>query len=284
MATIGGLTLVFVDERARLGHLTGRSVPNYRNRLWRLAEYVGTHEPITRLTTRRIERWLLSLDVATSTRRVYLSTVRSWTAWLVSHRHLKADPAANLERPRQPYLLPPRALSVEVVQKTYVSCPDIRAEMIVTLMVQQGLRAAEVASIELGDIDRDARVLTVRGKGGHERALPITTETEAMLRRYLASGPKATAGPLIRSHTNPRAGLKAATVSGIMARVMHDAGVGDTGHSLRHTCASDMLERGVHVRTVQHVLGHKSLATTQRYLRRWVGDLRDAMEGRDYRP
>lgn len=282
MATIGGLALAYVTERARLGQLTGMTIPNTRNRLWALATHIGTDQPISRLTQRRIERWLLSLDVTHATLRIYLSSVRAFCSWLVKHRYLRADPTLNIDRPRQPNLLPPRALPHEQVAKIYLSCPDTRAELIVTLMVQQGLRAREVAALELGDIDIDGRVLAVTGKGGNQRALPITEESRRVIARYLAET-KIHAGPLVRSMTNPHQGILAATVSSIASGVMHNAGLEESGHALRHTCASDMLERGVHVRTVQYILGHRSLATTQRYLRRFVGDLREAMEGRDYR-
>lgn len=283
VVTVGGAVLTYVSERSQLGQLTGMSIPNTRNRLWALANFIGPSNPVSHITQHRIERWLLSLKVSHATQRVYLSSIRAFTAWLVTHRYLRRDPAVGIDRPRQPNLLPPRALTHDQVTKVYLSCPDTRAELIVTLEVQQGLRAGEVAALETGDVDLDGGVLTVTGKGGNQRALPITADTASVLRRYFGEM-RLTAGPLIRAKNNPHAGIKAATVAALVGRIMADAGLSETGHALRHTMASDLLDRGVHVRTVQYVLGHRSIATTQRYLRRFVGDLREAMEGRSYRP
>lgn len=280
--TLGELALRYVDERRRLGQLTGESPRTIRYRLDLFVDFLGFDTRIRSVTRRRVERWLIHQRVSNATLRVRLSAVRGFLNWCVTNEYLSHNPAVGIEPARQPHLLPPRALSFDQVRAVYLACPNVRAELIVTLMVQEGLRAGEVARLEVGDVDLNNMTLSVTGKGGHQRAIPITSECERVLRVYLGER-RFVAGPLVRSLVDEHRGINAGTVSRLVATVMHDAGLGETGHALRHTCASDLLDRGVHVRTVQYILGHSSLQTTQRYLRRHVGDLREAMEGRSYR-
>lgn len=280
---VGRLVLQYVDERARLGQLTGTSPTTIRHRLWMFAEFMGPSTPVAKITRRRIEKWLLSMGtVSKTTLRMRHSSVKTFCTWLVEHGYLSRNPAAFIPAPRQPRNLPPRALAAEQVHAVYRQCPDPRAELIVTLMVQEGLRAGEVATLEVGDVDLTRRTLRVTGKGGHQRALALSDESASVARRYIDDN-RLTAGPLVRSLLDPYRGILPETVSKAVGRVMRDASVRESGHALRHTAASDMLEHGCHVRTLQTILGHRSLSTTERYLRATVGDIRDAMGGRSYR-
>jgi len=138
-----------------------------------------------------------------------------------------------------------------------------------------------LTELQHGDIDLAERLILIRGKGGHERALPVTTETAKAINAYLAEHP-AHVGPLVRSFSRPNKGIGAQHISVLVSQWLHNADVPATAHALRHTAATDMLRGGAHVRDVQHALGHQSLATTQKYLPWIVGDLRQAMEGRRY--
>ncbi len=280
---LGLLAIQYVSERRQLGQLTGTSPRTVSYRLGLFVEFVGRDIDVKRISRRKIENWLLSMKVAPATLRVRLSSVRTFCGWLVDHRYLRSNPADGIAPARQPRSLPPRALSTDQLAAIYRACPNLRADLIVTLMVQEGLRCGGVAALQVGDIDLQGRTLTVVEKGDEERALPITDEAAGVLRRYLAEN-RLTAGPLIRSERDPQRGIAPGSVSRLVGQVMREAGVAESSHALRHTAASDMLERGVNVRTVQHILGHRSLQTTQRYLRRYVGDLSDAINGRTYRP
>lgn len=160
----------------------------------------------------------------------------------------------------------------------------------VLLMLQEGLRRAEVAAIQTGDVDLARLELDVRGKGGGgavTRRLPISDETHRALDTYLAECPPV-AGPLIRSYRDPQAGVTAPTVGRIVADVMARAEVkqrprdGRSAHALRHSCANDMLDGPADVHQVQAALGHRSLVATQIYLRGRVEPLRVPMSGRRY--
>lgn len=286
MAGVAGVALgvvvrLYVEERSKRGEVKGETPRTYRYTLGTLLDTAGWDLPAERLAARHIEQWMERKPLGEATRRSQLSIVRTFCRWMLRKGHTRIDATLDIASPRQPRYVP-RGVQHAGVADTIAGCPDARAELIVTLEVQQGLRACEVCNLQLGDVDFGERLMLVRGKGGHERVLHITTETWAAIHRYLAEHP-AKAGPLVRSYNHPHRGISAKYVSRLVSEWMHQAGVAATGHALRHTAATDMLRNGAHVRDVQNALGHTSLATTQRYMPWLVGDLKKAMEGRSYR-
>lgn len=278
--TLGALALAYVDERKRRKELRPGSVITTRHALSTLVRSAGWDLPVKRLRPTHIEKWLERGDHSPATLRNQLSIVRAFCKWLVKRGHIKADPTMDVATPRQPRYLP-RGLHLAGVTGAFAHAPDARAALILSLMVQEGLRCCEVAELQFGDVDTAERLLLIRGKGGHERVLPITDETWKAMLSYLAECP-AQAGPLVRSYSRPGRGIGARHISVLVSGWLHGAGIQATAHALRHTAATDMLRAGAHVRDVQRALGHQSLATTQRYMPWVVGDLREAMNGRRY--
>jgi integrase len=179
----------------------------------------------------------------------------------------------------------PRALNADQVSRFVRSLDTPKQRVIVGAMLWLGLRCAEVANMNVEDInEREASVL-VNGKGGHERMIPIPPEFAPFLNDWLDYR-RRLPGPLVfgrEGRYNPT------TISTLVSQWMRASGVkvasldGRSAHSLRHTAASDVLDRGANIRTVQELLGHQHLSTTSTYLRRAkLDDLRKAMGGRDY--
>ena len=278
--TLGSMALAYVDERRRRKELRPGSVSTTRYALGTFVRSAGWDLQVKRLRSSHVEKWMERGDHSPSTLRNQLSIVRSFCRWLVKRGHIKADPTLEVASPRQPRYLP-RGLQLPKVTAAFAAAPDARAALILSLMVQEGLRCCEVAELQHGDIHLTERLVLIHGKGGHERALPITAETWRAIHAYLAEHP-ATVGPLIRSYSRPNRGIGAQHISVLVSQWLHGADVAATAHALRHTAATDMLRAGAHVRDVQHALGHQSLATTQKYLPWIVGDLREAMDGRRY--
>lgn len=272
----------YVEQRTRRGEIRPGTGNTLRYTLKGFVAATGEMR-CSELSKQHIEQWHDGQRVAASTLGARLSQVRCFCLWLMQNDLITKDPTFGIKSPKPPRSVP-RALKRIQVTSTYASCPDTRAELIVSLMVQEGLRCAEVAGLELGDIDFEEQLLLVReGKGGHQRVLPITDETLSTLDSYLAEHP-APNGPVIRSYNNHYRPISAAYVSTLVARWIRAGGTDATGHALRHTAATDMLRAGAHIRDVQNALGHVLLSTTQRYLPWVVGDLRQAMSGRRYRP
>lgn len=268
------------------GEITGRTRTALNCR-FREFEVAHGDRPVSDLDRRTINRWRTLIGTTSpATRRAYLSTVRAFCHWLVAEGHLEVDPTADIGRVKEPRRVP-RARPEEDIIRLFAHAHDLRSKLIIWLMVGMGLRAVEVARAEVADYDRSARTLLVRGKGSHERMLPVPIavgEAIAEYREAIGWRP----GPLVLAR-GQRNAVTPASVSRIVSRVMLEAGVKHAGgdgispHSLRHTAASDVLDKCGNVRSVQIMLGHASLATTQIYLRRAsLGQLRDAMEGRSY--
>lgn len=237
---------------------------------------------------RHVDRWLAGQEVATTTLLTRLSIVRNFCRWLVLEGHAKLDPTFGVTGPKRPRHQP-RAMAGQQVAATLRACPDARARLIISLMVQEGLRRAEVAALQVPDVDLARRTMLVCGKGDAERYLPITDATYHALLAYLAQHP-ATTGPLVRSYQFPHRPITPDHIGRIVTDWMSSAGVkqrardGVSAHALRHTAASDVLEAGAHITQVQAMLGHESLETTRKYLRRVdAANLLGVMNGRDYR-
>lgn len=191
---------------------------------------------------------------------------------------------ANPVQPRRHYVANddrlPREVTDEVLQQLFAAIGDHRRDRtIFTLMLHAGLRVGEVVNLEVADVflktDRPSR-LRVQGKGQHERIVYLSATTARLLQDYLTSR---TASAESRVFLNQHG--QSITVTGIqlqLAKYCQQAGLWITCHQLRHTFASRMIAAGVPVTSVQKLLGHRSLRTTQRYIQ-----VHDLQVERDYR-
>jgi site-specific recombinase XerD len=278
MTTLPRLVDEYVTDRIARGRFRPGTATTVKYTLLGLQAYLPAE--IAQSEPRHVEAWLVGKRMAPATARARLSQVRGFYRWLIRRGYVEADPTLDVDGPRIPRYVP-RGLKAAAVTAALDAGPDSRARLVMLLMTQEGLRCGEVAALELGDLDFEDRIMLVRGKGGHERILPVSDETWGALLEYLGEHP-AHAGPLVRSYLNMHAGIQAKYISALVAQWIRAGGVNATGHQLRHTAAGDMLRSGAHLRDVQAALGHVSLSTTQRYLPWIVGDLRTAMGGRKY--
>lgn len=200
------------------------------------------------------------------------------------------DPTLAIDAPRVPDGIPKRLRPEEARALMAVASRDRRTQLIVSLMLQEGLRRIEISRLDVEDLDFAERSLLIRSKGGggaHVDVLPVTSETWSILTRYLEEAGHRH-GPLVRNRVRHHGRMAPSTVSDLVNVALIEAGVkkpGDTSktpHSCRHTCAHDMLTRTENVRKVQKALRHKSIRSTEIYLRGRVEELRLVMDGRSY--
>lgn len=290
-AAIGLLVLQYVASRKTARELGPASTDRYRRALMAFAEIVGTERTIGSVKRRQIEKWFeqrTHAGVADSTLSHEYSILRSFFKWAVETGYIDRSPCEGIKGPRRPESKP-RAMERDAVSLTLAACPDARARLIVSLMVQAGLRCCEVASLETSNVSLIDDVMLVKGKGGKERWLPIPEETQRAMTDYFSEQPPV-AGPLIRSYQPPFRGVRADRIGAIVSEAMRDAGVkrhrrdGRSAHALRHTFASDLVDGGVDIEDVRAALGHTSLQSTSIYTRRLraTDRLRTAMGGREY--
>jgi len=204
-----------------------------------------------------------------------LGAVGAFFSWLVKHRHLPSNPAADVELPRVPKGLrdPMTASEVEAV----LALPDItyaqglRDRAMLELLYGTGIRRMELAALNVIDIERERGTLHVRrGKGGKGRFVPIGERALAWVTNY-----EAEARPLLQGDPHEPAlflnidgkRLSMNALSWRVRQYLDKAGVAKAGacHLFRHTMATVMLDNGADVRHVQEMLGHADIGTTQHY-------------------
>lgn len=284
-STLDPFIASYMRSRRALGIYGPKSQRVVKPRLTSLGRHYGGR-PLHLLTPAAIERWLGSLAVATNSRASYLVSVRQFTAWLTAERHIDHDPCLSIPAIRRVRPLP-RSQSATSIRLILDACTTDRERAIIWLMVGLGLRRMEVAGLRWEHYDDRTELLEIRStKGGKERVLPVTGEVSTALRRLRGGG---MTGPII-THARTGEALSVERVGWLAARTMRRAGVklaaydGVSGHALRHTAASDVLDHCGDLRVVQAMLGHEHLATTAIYLRRAsAAQMREAMGGRDYR-
>ena len=251
----------YIDGRAGRGEITAVTASHFRSRLGSLV--AACPPDMADMDRATIERWQASIGhQRPASRRAYLSTVKTFCRWAIVEGHLATDPTVAVARIREPRR-PPRCLPAAALARLALVLPDLRAEVVVSLMFVCGLRCCEVARLAMGDIDPAAGHIVVVGKNGDGRLLPLPPAAAVIVARWVAVR-GARPGLLV--------GLSAGSLSVMVSAWMNAAGIkaqaydGVSAHALRHTFAANMLQRCGNVRTVQAALGHESLATTQRYL------------------
>jgi site-specific recombinase XerD len=222
------------------------------------------------LTREALLEFALSLSAsspATIERRLY--AVSSFCGWLVESGALPRNPARGIPRPKRAQVVP-RALPENAAQGLLLAARPLPMETcLLWLLLGTGMRRAEVAGIVLEDLDLPGKMLTVRGKGGRERSVPLSPEVgEAIVsylpRRHPRKGSRAL---LLNAWGDP---VTAHAVWRIVKRVAREAGL-DTRqirpHKFRTTFATTLArDKEVDIRTVQELLGHANLNTTMRYV------------------
>ena len=201
-----------------------------------------------------------------------LVTTRNLYKFLVLDGLLKRDPSANLETPKSWQSLP-KVLSVEEVDRLLAS-PDvtidsgIRDKAMLEILYATGLRVSEMVSLKLSDVNLDLGFLMTMGKGSKERTVPLGQSAINWTRRYLSVRPRLQAGKtgsllFINNKGLPitrQSFWKLIVSYGERAKIGHI-----NPHLLRHSFATHLLENGADLRSVQMMLGHSDISTTQIY-------------------
>ncbi len=200
--------------------------------------------------------------------------LRSFYRHLRREGMLDSDPTAALTAPRRGRKLPHVLTRDEVMrllsQPQGTDPPPLRDRALLETMYACGLRASETIGLELADVDLDEQVLRARGKGSKERVVPIGRQAVEALRLYLTRGRPVLVSGGVEPHVfvNFRGGqLTRQGLYKIVRRHALRAGLEDrmSPHTLRHTFATHLLAGGCDLRSVQEMLGHADVATTQLY-------------------
>lgn len=233
------------------------------------------------LDLRSMRSWLAkqkSLGNARSTLARRASAVRVFTAWLARTGRTDSDVGVALGSPKLPRTLPEvlRADEVEELLRAASAAADdstpigLRDVAVLELLYATGIRVGELTGLDVDDLDRERRLVRVLGKGRKERTVPYGTPAADALAAWLARGRPAllrdgAGGALFLGARGGRIDQRVVRET-VHRRIREVPGAPDIGpHGLRHTAATHLLEGGADLRSVQEILGHASLSTTQLY-------------------
>jgi integrase/recombinase XerD len=269
--------------------LSAKTLESYRGDLRRLETFAReSGVEVQNLTRQGIGRWLKTLSEAgLSPRSVAraVSCVKGFYRFLLRDGFICEDPISELQSPKVPRNLP-AYLTEEELEKL-LQGPDtstaqgLRDRALIELIYASGLRVTEAVGLTRGDIDLERGLVTCRGKGSRQRVVPVGRSALYFVREYL--GVRA-----LLSCEKPasklflRAGGGALTrqdVWQLIKRYAEPLGLeGVSPHSLRHSFATHLMQRGADSRSVQALLGHSDLGTTQIYTHVSNRQLRNAYE------
>lgn len=232
-------------------------------------------------------RYLRTLEpLSPGTRRAYLVVLRSFFALLVRRGWLLTSPARDLQAPRVEQL-PGRVPSRAQMRRLLSAAGEAprtaaRDRAVLEVLYGSGLRREECARLDLADLELQEATLSVRdGKGRKDRVVPLTTRAVKALDVYLREGrpSRATAAREPALFLSERHGrFSGSGLAKLVRRTARCAGLDLSAHSLRHACATHLLQGGADVRQIQKLLGHARLGTTALYTRVEIGELAGMIE------
>ena len=276
------LVTQYEEHLALVRNLSDNSIRGYVTDLesfLKHMEKLGIVE-FNQLEIEHIRSWLANLQStgvarATLTRRIV--SIRAFTNWAAANGWLTSDLGANLAVPKQHKVLPEvlnldeaaaviKSLEVRVAEEP--TALNFRDLAILEVLYGSGIRVSELCSLDIGDIDNSRNTLNVIGKGSKQRVVPLGIPAMNALSSYLKNGRVEFANQLSQAAVflgSRGKRIDQRTVRQVVYEAMKAVGATMGPHGLRHSAATHLLEGGADLRTVQEILGHASLATTQIY-------------------
>jgi integrase/recombinase XerC len=294
VAAVTGPLREFLDHLTQERGASPHTVRAYEGDLRRFAEFLGGEGGLLdgRVDRPAVRRFLGELHARGYQRSSIartLACLRTFYEYFVREGRIAANPVRPVPTPRRDRKLP-RFLEEEDVRRLLEDGPAdgfgaLRDRALLEVLYGGGLRVSEAVGLDLGDLDLAEGTARVRGKGGKERLAPLGSEAARALAAYLperaarleAAG-RVGEGALFLNKNGGRLDVRSvrrllrrrADAAGIRARV--------TPHTLRHSFATHLLNRGADLRAVQELLGHEDLATTQIYTHVTVHRLKEVYD------
>jgi integrase/recombinase XerC len=256
-----------------------------------LAHHVRTgHIELSALTLGILRSWLAALHDGGSARTTVArraAAARTFSSWAFKHQLLPADVGELLVSPR-PQRTIPAVLSAGEASRLIDKvggdgAEQLRNRLVLEFLYGTGIRVAELVGLDLADADQSRRLIRVLGKGNKQRSVPYGVPAGVALDGWLSLGRPMWATPasgdaLLLGHRGGRLDQRAARTIVNRAASNLDDGHRLSPHGLRHSAATHLLDGGADLRSIQELLGHASLATTQIYTHVSVDRLRKGFD------
>ncbi len=284
---LGRKAQAFLTELAAVRGASEHTLRAYRGDLAEFCEHCAQselHAP-SEITQRTLRAFLFALDdrgVSRTTSQRKLSAARSFLSWLVQRGELEAHPGRALRASKTARRLP-GALSPAEFERLLTGCdastPLGRRDLaLLEFLYSAGARAAEAAGLDLRQLDLERGLARVSGKGKKQRLVAVGSKAREALQHYLGDPDRPAARDPHAVFLNARGTrLSTRAIGLIVARAARDSGLGRRvhPHMLRHSFATHMLDAGADLKSVQELLGHAHLTTTQIYTHVSIERLRD---------
>lgn len=252
---------------------SAHTILNYHLDLEGFKNFLGDAavEKVDYLTLRKYLAVLKEKNLGNRTVARRLSTLRSFFKFLTREGYLKANPITVLSSPKQEKHLPLFMTEEEVTKliesafaKDSKDDSGLRDRAILEVFYSCGIRIAELVGLDIDDVDFIGGILKVKGKGKKERIVPAGDTALSALRKYVDHRKKLNRALFINKNGSR---ISTRGVRDIVYKYLAAAGIkkGVSPHTLRHSFATHLLNRGADLRTVQELLGHANLSTTQIY-------------------
>ena len=262
--------------------LAALSVSAYRSDLEQYAEFLRKRKRTLREARRQDVREFLnalfanSVDARSVARK--LSALRHFYKYLLLDRYIERDPTLNIDTPRQWKVLP-KSLAPAEVEQLLQGPPRAKDDRLSQALAARdramlevfyagALRVSELINVKLEDLKLDLGYVLVRGKGDKERIVPLGAAAQEMVQAYLREARPVLGAGKSSPYLFLARGAKPITrqrVWQLVKAASHAVGRDASPHMLRHSCATHMVENGADLRTVQTILGHADISTTQVY-------------------
>ncbi len=259
--------------------LAPNSIESYAGDLARFVEFLEDQkvERLEQVDTTVILAWLIHLSqkgLSAKSRARHLITIRGLYKFLVNEKLLAANPVLEVDLPKTGLALP-KILSVAEVEALLnaanpVTARELRNLAMLEILYGSGLRVSELVSLSLQDVNLDANLVRVMGKGSRERVIPLGTKARQAVLLFKETGRPELLGTIASPYLFVARAGKPMTRQGfwkIIKKYAAKAGINKnvTPHTLRHSFATHLLEGGADLRSVQSMLGHADVSTTQIY-------------------
>ena len=255
--------------------LAANSIESYRTDLERLGGWARKNKlDLSTLTRQELREWLIDLTgekLSESSKRRMVSAVRGFYKFLVFEGHVDKNPADDLVSPQKGVYLPRFLNQTEI--EMLLAAPDVSTETglrdraVLEVMYACGLRVSEVVNLKIENIDLDAGILTTTGKGNKTRRVPVGKSAVEWLRSYLSLRRKAENIDIDNLFiTSAGHTLTRQLIHSFIKAYSDGCGLdGISPHTLRHSFATHLVQNNADIRSVQQMLGHADISTTQIY-------------------
>ncbi|MDQ3713243.1 MAG: site-specific tyrosine recombinase XerD [Acidobacteriota bacterium] len=255
--------------------LAKNSVESYERDLMRLKNWAEkNHFDLLKLTRQDLREWLIDLageSLSENSKRRMISALRGFYKFLQFDGHITKNPSENLDAPQKSFYLPNFLNQTDV--ENLLAVPNVSTEIglrdraILEVIYACGLRVSEAVDLKIGDVDVDAGILTCKGKGSKTRKVPIGKSAVEWLKNYLTVRSEKenveTNNVFVGVSGKP---INRQVIFTLVKEYAENIGLQDVSpHTLRHSFATHLIQNRADIRSVQQMLGHADISTTQIY-------------------